>query len=90
MRRPFLVLLATALAVPLAGAQQPRPRRELTGAKGPIRNIAFSRDGKAIAAGVWAEEVRIWDVATGKQTHLLADGAGMSIAAPAHREGRVV
>lgn len=81
MRGTFLVLLFAVVGTPPAAhGRQTKPLVELTGATAPIRNIAFSRDGKFIAAGAFADEVRLWDLATGKPAHLLIGGAGASIA----------
>lgn len=47
-----------------ASGQSVKPRREFTGARAPIRNVVFSKDGKSLAAGTATDEVRIWDVAS--------------------------
>jgi WD40 repeat protein len=34
-------------------------------------NIAFSPDGKTLASGSWDKTIRLWDVSTGAQLHML-------------------
>jgi DNA-binding beta-propeller fold protein YncE len=86
-----LLLAAGALGAPLPGrALAASPVRELPGARGPIRNVCFSPDGKFVAAGVFADEVRVWEVASGKLVHLLAGGAGPSIAAAFAPDGKSI
>jgi WD40 repeat protein len=93
MPRPLLALplvAAALLAPPPVNSQQvkPKPRREFTGARAPIRNVVFSKDGKSLAAGTATDEVRIWDAASGKLTHLLKSDAGASFAAAFAPDGK--
>jgi WD40 repeat protein len=93
MLRTFLALLLTVGALSTSvsvRAQQTKPRREFIGAKAPIRNVTFSRDGRFIAAGVAADEICVWNVANGKQVHLLVGGAGMSFAAAFAPDGKSI
>jgi hypothetical protein len=39
---------------------------------GHVLGVAFSPDGKTVAAGSWDELVRVWDVATGKELRQLS------------------
>jgi WD40 repeat protein len=40
---------------------------------GRVFSVAFSPDGKTLAAGSWDGTVRLWEVATGKELHLFHD-----------------
>jgi RNA polymerase sigma factor (sigma-70 family) len=50
--------------------------REFNGVKFVPSQIAFSRDGKQLAAGDWNGTVTTWDVATGKQVREFAGHRG--------------
>src|SRR4051794_5998832 len=84
MPRTFLALLLTTAALgvphPTQARQQAKPRREFSGVKGPIRNVAFSPDGKSVAAGVFADHAHVWDVATGKRTRAFKGGHSIAVA----------
>ncbi len=56
--------------VVLFNARTMAPERILGPAAGPIYQLAFSRDGKRLATGSWAEEdaAAVWDVEKGAQT----------------------
>ncbi|MGI5479447.1 helix-turn-helix domain-containing protein [Streptomyces lavendofoliae] len=67
--------LNVAAALPL--------RQLLTGPTGPVNAVAFSPDGRAVAAGSSGGEVRLWDTATGtarKAPPAPGTGAAASIA----------
>jgi WD40 repeat protein len=40
---------------------------------GRVFSVAFSSDGKTLAAGSWDGSVRLWEVATGKELHQFRD-----------------
>jgi WD40 repeat protein len=44
-----------------------KPARALQGFGGPVRALAFSPDGKSLAAAAEAPAVRVWDAATGEE-----------------------
>jgi WD40 repeat protein len=44
------------------------PAAELTGHKGRVSGAAFSADGRILATASWDETVRLWDVATARET----------------------
>jgi RNA polymerase sigma factor (sigma-70 family) len=43
-----------------------------------VGSVAFSRDGKSVAAGCRGGEIRLWDLATGQLRHRLPGGGGVS------------
>jgi Anaphase-promoting complex subunit 4 WD40 domain len=60
------VSLGFVALAPTAGEEAPRPRARLRH-DGAIICLAFSPDGKLLAAGDNAATVRLWDVAAGKE-----------------------
>jgi WD40 repeat protein len=48
-------------------------QRKLLGHEGPIRSIAFSNDGKTLAASRMDRTIRLWNMATGQELFVLAD-----------------
>lgn len=45
-----------------------KPRAELTGHKGLVSGVGFINGGRTVVSASWDETVRLWDVATGKET----------------------
>jgi WD40 repeat protein len=63
-----------ALSAPLP-AQEPKLRATLRGQDGPVTTLAISPDGRILASGGWfISEIKLWDVATGKNTATLNAG----------------
>lgn len=69
-RALLVVVLSLGSALP-AAADPPEPRARLEH-DGAITCLAFSPDGKLLAAGDRDGSVRLWNVATGKQVHKLS------------------
>jgi WD40 repeat protein/tRNA A-37 threonylcarbamoyl transferase component Bud32 len=56
--------------------EEPRRHTSLGGFTSYVYAVAFSRDGKQIAAGGWDKTVKIWDVATGDEVRTLTGHTG--------------
>lgn len=53
-----------------------KPRTELTGHKGRVSGVGFVNSGRTVVSASWDETVRLWDVATGKETARFPLGIG--------------
>jgi len=53
-----------------------KSRIELTGHKGIVSAIGFVNGGRTVVSASWDETVRLWDVATGKETARFLLGIG--------------
>jgi WD40 repeat protein len=51
------------------GAEMPKPFLKLKGHTDDVLGLAFSSDGKKLASGGSDGTIRIWNLATGKETH---------------------
>src|SRR5262249_49324749 len=51
----------------LQAAGKPGPRSHLEPAPQEIRFLAFTTDGRSVAAGTWDKTVTVWDVASGQR-----------------------
>jgi len=65
-----IVVGCIVLSVP-AHAQEPKPRAFIDGKVEEITSVAFSSDGKTLAAGTFAGPTILWDIATGKRLAVL-------------------
>ena len=74
MRLLLALMLTGTLATPVAG--QAKPPRTLKGHTSMVVSVAFSPDGKILASGSWDKSIKLWDVATGKNTATLKGHTG--------------
>lgn len=58
-------------AVSLLSAQEPKLRNTMKGHSEGVYSVAWSPDGKALASGSYDNTIKLWDVATGKNTATL-------------------
>ena len=63
------MMLTGTLTAPVAA--QPKLRKTLNGHTQPVLFVAFSPDGKTLASGSVDESIKLWDVASGKNTAML-------------------
>src|SRR6516225_537955 len=81
MRNPSLVGLLVGVALLVLSwdrgfAQEPKPRSIITGDALDVLSVAFSPDGKTLASCGRAATIKLWDVATGKNTAALQADSG--------------
>jgi len=70
MRHLSLPILAGCLLLvtqPLCPAEEPKARVTFGGYRMCVFSLAYSTDGKWLAAGALEDKVKIWDVAAGKE-----------------------
>jgi WD40 repeat protein len=62
-----LAALCLALSAPLS-AQEPGPRAIIEGHVGAVESVSFSPDGKTLASAASHCSIKLWDVASGRNT----------------------
>jgi WD40 repeat protein len=62
-----IAALCLALSAPLS-AQEPRPRAILEGHVEAVESVSFSPDGKTLASACSGCSIKLWDVASGRNT----------------------
>jgi dipeptidyl aminopeptidase/acylaminoacyl peptidase len=67
-----------------------RQLRSLTGYRGPVFDMAFSPDGRALVAGGWDRTVRLWEVASGKERHRFTGHKAAVVSLAFSPDGRLV
>src|SRR5438445_13119070 len=86
--------LAVVAIAPLAGprllAGNIKPRATLQEHAGAIGSVAFSPDGKTLAAGSYGKTIKLWDVQTGKNTATLSDDTGHILSVAFSPAGKTV
>ena len=71
MKRFIWCLCVSLIGVSSVPAEELRLRVTLQGHKGEVYSVAFSPDGKTLASGSDDETIRLWDVASAKNTRTL-------------------
>src|SRR5262249_40979229 len=66
------VAACLVLSAPLS-AQERKPRATLEGHRDIVRSLNFSPDSKTLASGSGDHSIKLWDVATGRNTTTLKD-----------------
>ena len=69
VRLLLALMLTGTLATSVAG--QPKPPRTLKGHTDSVDSVAVSPDGKTLASGSFDKSIKLWDVASGKNTATL-------------------
>jgi WD40 repeat protein len=66
-RRLGVAAVCLALSAPLS-AQEPKPRAIFEGHVGGVESLSFSPDGKTLASACSGCSIKLWDVASGRNT----------------------
>jgi hypothetical protein len=64
-RRRLLLVVAVALAFQESVCYGQEPKAVLKGEGGPVWSVAFSPDGKTLAAGFMYDRMELWEVLSG-------------------------
>jgi len=73
MRRAFPLIVAILIVTPASplAAQEAKLRDTLKGHTSHVGSVAFSPDGRTLASGSEDNTIKLWNVATGKNTATL-------------------
>ena len=71
MKRILSLVCAAFVAVSSVSAREPKLRATLTAHPEAVYTVVFSPDGKTLASGGSDKTIKLWDVATGKNTATL-------------------
>ena len=88
VRLLLALMLTGALTTPVAG--QSKLRKTLKGHTTHVRSVAFSPDGKTLASGSYDKTIKLWNVASGKNTATLNGHTGWVISVAFSPDGKTL